>query len=81
MTTNLSYEIEVNTEHLNRWQRDASYYADEPVTVEKVNDVLYAYGSELACRRIEHTFRHSINKTTLGYSKNLETWFFGLRIN
>lgn len=70
---------EINDEHLRRWQKDASYYAKEPVTVEKIKNVLYAYGSELAIRRIEYVFRDSNNKS-FGYSKGKESWYFGLEL-
>jgi hypothetical protein len=72
-------ETNIDQEHINRWQKDCQYYAEEPVTVEKVRGTLYVYGSELACRRIEYTFRHTPKgRTSFGYSKNLGTWFFGL---
>ena len=70
---------EITDEHLKRWQKDASYYAKEPVTVEKVGNVFYAYGSELAMRRIEYTFRGT-KDLTFGFSKNLDTWYVGLWI-
>jgi hypothetical protein len=70
---------EITDSHVQRWQKDCSYYAEETVTVEKVKSTLYCYGSELAMRRVEYTFRHSKN-TTFGYSKTLETWYFGLEL-
>ena len=73
---------QVDAKHVERFRKDCEYYADEPVTAEKIKDTLYVYGSELACRRIEHTFRHTDTaRKSFGYSKNLETWFFGLTIN
>lgn len=66
-----------NDEFLKRWHKDAEYYAEEPITVEKMGNVFYAYGSELAMRRIEYTFRRT-KDLTFGYSKNLSTWYVGL---
>jgi hypothetical protein len=70
---------EITDSHLQRWQNDCSYYAEEPVTVEKIKGTLYCYGSELAMRRVEYTFRHSAN-TSFGYSKGKDSWYFGLEI-
>jgi hypothetical protein len=73
----MSVETKITQSQLDRFQKDCSYYADAPVTVEKVNGVLYCYGDELPIRRVEHTFRHT-KDTSFGYSKNLKTWYFGL---
>lgn len=74
------WALEVTPEHVRRFERDCRYYAEEPVTAELVRNVLYAYGSELACRRIKDTFKHSEHKVSFGYSNNLNTWYFGLTI-
>lgn len=70
---------EITDEHLKRWQQDASCYAEEPVQVEKIKAGLYAYGSELAVRRIEHVFRHSKN-ASFGFSKGKNSWYFCLEL-
>jgi hypothetical protein len=75
----MEWITEITDEHLKRWQKDASYYAEEPVEVEKIKGVLYAYGSELAVRRIEHKFRYSKN-ASFGYSKSRDSWYFGLEL-
>ncbi len=47
-----------------------SKLAGEPVTVEQVGGVLYAFGSELACLRLEHKMRCG----RAAWSENLKTW-------
>ncbi len=73
--------FEVTPTQVARFESDCRYYAGEPVTAELVRNVLYAYGSELACKRICDTYRHTdMSKVSFGYSDNLITWFFGLKI-
>jgi hypothetical protein len=72
---------EVTPTQVKRFESDCQYYAEEPVTAELIRNVLYAYGSELACRRIRDTYGHTDkSKISFGYSENLGTWFFGLTI-
>ena len=40
-----------------------------------VQDAIYAYGSELACLRLEHAFRFS-DSAKADYSQTLQTWYF-----
>ena len=49
-----------------------SKYAKEPVCVVNIKGALYAYGSELACLRLEHHMRCG----RAGYSANLKTWYW-----
>lgn len=73
--------FEVTPTQVKRFESDCRYYANEPVTAKLVGNVLYAYGSELACRRIRDTYMHTDqSKISFGYSDNLNTWFFGLII-
>ena len=42
-----------------------------------VSGPIYAYGSELACLRLEHAFRpYQPKGAHAGYSENLKTWYF-----
>jgi hypothetical protein len=79
MENNWMYEI--SPTQVARFESDCRYYSNEPVTAELVRNVLYAYGSELACRRIRDTYRHTDqSKVSFGFSGNLNTWFFGLTV-
>ena len=55
-----------------RAQREWSRLAQEPVRVEKIGGEWYAFGSELACLRLEHKMRCGRAK----YSENLQTWTY-----
>lgn len=59
---------------LQRVEQDYSKIAGEPVTVDRICDTLYVYGSELATLRL---FRKMPNKRQ-GYSENLQTFYFSL---
>ncbi|MDE2472268.1 MAG: hypothetical protein KGL35_26930 [Bradyrhizobium sp.] len=63
---------EMTKDQHERAIRDWSEIAGEPVQVELVKGVLYAYGSELGMRRLAHKMR-SFN---VRYSENLGTWYF-----
>lgn len=47
-------------------------YADETIRIESIKGFLYAFGSELAVRRLAHKFR-SLN---VRYSTNMQSWYF-----
>lgn len=53
-------------------------HAKEPLTVERLSGVLYAYGSEVAVLRLHCAYRHMGNKANSGFSTNLNLWFFRL---
>lgn len=59
-------------DQIARTQRDWSEYAGEQLKVEQVGGAIYAFGSELGCRRLAHFMRSFHVK----YSENLRTWFF-----
>ena len=54
----------------------------EKMEVEYIKGAYYAYGSELACLRLFHKYNLSAHnpKVRIGYSKNLETWYFELEV-
>jgi hypothetical protein len=58
-----------------RAEQEWSAISGEPVKVEQIGGTLYAYGSELACLRLEHKFG-TCPRIKAGYSTNLETWYF-----
>lgn len=55
-----------------RVAREWGAIAGEQITIEQIGGVIYAFGSELACLRIEHTMR----KGRAVYSENLKTWTY-----
>lgn len=63
-----TYELKVK----QVWDR----IAKEDLTIEKVHGCVYAFGSELACRRLHDSFKGF--SRVAEYSLNLKTWFFRL---
>lgn len=71
------FEKEQPTEtQLARVQKDYSAIAQEPVTVESIGGVLYAFGSEIATLRL---FRKMPNMRQ-GFSKNMGVFFFAVEV-
>lgn len=64
---------------LQRIINDWSKVAGETITVEVMEEDIYAFGSELACLRLEHHFKKGVCETDAAYSVNLHTWYFLLR--
>lgn len=63
-------------EILQRIVRQWSEVAGETVTLEVMEEDIFAYGTELACLRLEHHFKSGVCETDVGYSKKLNTWHF-----
>lgn len=53
--------------------------AGENISIEVMEEDIYAFGSELACLRLEHHFKKGICETDVVYSVNRQTWYFMLR--
>lgn len=72
----------MTTEQVARYARSLSNQAGEPVTVEKIKGVYYAYGSELACLRLFAVYNSNgaapNARVRVGYSENLGTWYLSL---
>lgn len=64
---------------LQRIVNDWSKVAGEAVSVEVMEEDIYAFGSELACLRLEHHFKKGVCETDAAYSANLHTWYFLLK--
>ena len=65
-----------------RLQRVADQWkkvAGEVLSIEVMEEDIYAFGSELACLRLEHHFKNGVCETDVAYSTNLQTWYFLLR--
>jgi hypothetical protein len=71
--------MKVTAEQLKRVTKDFMEMAGEGVEVEEIDGWFYAYGSELACLRLEH--KYNSKKARAEFSKNLNTWFFVLETN
>ena len=59
----------------NQW----STVAGETITLEVMEEDIFAFGSELACLRLEHHFKKGSCETDAAYSVNLKTWYFLLK--
>lgn len=59
----------------DQWEKTAG----ENISIEVMEEDIYAFGSELACLRLEHYFKKGICETDVAYSTNLQTWYFLLR--
>lgn len=76
MTTLQNY---MQGDRLQRIINDWSKVAGETVTVEVMEEDMYAFGSEIACLRLEHHFKRGKCETDTAYSVNLKTWYFLLK--
>jgi len=59
-------------------KKEFEKHAKETLTVEDISDTLYAFGSELACLRLAQVYRYCGDRAAMGFSKNLNTWYFRL---
>ena len=50
---------------------------NDGLVIEVIGGVIYAYGSELECLRLEHAYRDD-NKAKAAFSTNMNTWYFRL---
>ena len=67
---------------LIRVTQDMDKYAGEKVNkVEVIRDTLYVFASELACFRIAYQYRNRMKDVRVGYSDNLNTFYFRLEPN
>lgn len=59
----------------DQWEKTAG----ETISIEVMEEDMCAFGSELACLRLEHHFKRGECETDVAYSTNLQTWYFLLR--
>lgn len=59
----------------DQWEKTAG----ESISIEVMEEDIYAFGSELSCLRLEHHFKKGICETDVAYSTNLQTWYFLLK--
>ena len=69
----LRIKVAETPQHLERFKREYSRYAQEPVEVEEIGGVYYAFGSELAVLRLYHKMR---GHGRAGYSENMKRWYY-----
>lgn len=55
-------------------------HAKEKLELKLISGAIYAFGSELACLRLDKTYRSHGTKADSGFSANLNTWYFRLEI-
>ena len=70
--------LEITESMKLRVKTDWEKIAKEDLIIEAtgtVQDAIYAYGSELACLRLEHAFRFA-DGAKADYSQTLQTWYF-----
>lgn len=60
--------------------RDWSRVAGEAVHVELYETAIFAFGSELACRRLADAYRSNPDRISTGYSESREAWHFRLEL-
>ena len=66
-----------NEIQLKRLAATYEQFTKEDVVCEQICDVMYVYGSELACLRLFYALRFPEHKEpTVGYSEALGTWWF-----
>lgn len=63
-----------------RMKLEVELITKEPVNVELIRDTYYVWGSELACLRLFHAYRKSVN-VNFDYSENLKSFYFSITIN
>lgn len=66
-------------DRLQRITDQWSKVAGETISIEVMEEDIYAFGSELACLRLEHHFKQGECETDAAFSVNLKTWYFLLK--
>lgn len=59
-----------------RAAKEWSGIAKEEIRCEVIGEVIYAYGSELACLRLAYAFRDSKDEPRVANFGKLSTWYF-----
>jgi hypothetical protein len=74
--------MEWSEKQLERLKKDWEKVSKEPLKLLQDGTMIYAFGSELACLRLFHHYRHTgMPKAGSAFSKNLRTWYFRLDTN
>ena len=67
--------MKATSQQLERVKRDLQAIAKENLTVELIAGCIYAFGSELACLRLEHKYNNRA-KSYCDFSKPRNSYFF-----
>ncbi len=67
--------MKATAQQLERVTRDLQAIAKENLTVELIAGCIYAFGSELACLRLEHKYNNRA-KSYCDFSKPRNSYFF-----
>ena len=59
-------------------KREFEKHAKETLDVISLGGALYAFGSELACLRLERAYRYCDDRAKAGFSEARQTWYFRL---
>ena len=73
-------DMELSSSRIASLKREWEEIAREPLNeVRQIKGAVYAFGSELACLRLERQYRWCKRARAL-YSENLSTWTFELEL-
>jgi hypothetical protein len=73
-------DMELSPNRIDALKREWEEIAGEPLNeVRQIKGAVYAFGSELACLRLERKYRWCKRASAL-YSTNLSTWTFELEL-
>lgn len=64
--------------NLNRAKTEFEKYAKETLELKELGGSMYAFGSELACLRLFHSYRYCGDSAAFDFSENLKSWYFRL---
>ena len=53
-------------------------HSKEPIELKEFGGAIYAFGSELACLRLDKAYRNCGDRADSGFSKNFKSWYFRL---
>jgi hypothetical protein len=59
-------------------KREFEKHAKQTLDVQQIGGALYAFGSELACLRLERAYRYCGDRAHADYSPARDTWYFSL---
>lgn len=67
--------------NISRARAELERHSKEKLELKELGGAVYAFGSELACLRLFHVYRHCGDRACAGFSKNMKSWYFRLEQN
>lgn len=64
--------------NLNKIKPTFEDHAKEPLELKLLGGAIYAFGSELACLRLDKVYRSHGDRADSGFSANMNSWYFRL---